>query len=65
LNIQLDLNGINDEFKQISLYSLKGEKVFSSNKYERQIDTKSFAPGIYLVNICFDTFQITKKIVIE
>ena len=65
LNIQLDLNAINDEFKQISFYSLKGEKVFSSNKYERQIDTKSFAPGIYLVNICFDTFQITKKIVIE
>ena len=65
LNIQLDLHGINDELKQINLYSLKGEKVYSSNKYERQIDIKSLPPGIYLVNICFDTFHITKKIIID
>jgi hypothetical protein len=59
--IKTSAKDIENDLRQINIYNLKGEKIFTSNKFEPEIDTKSFVPGVYFSLYVFRFFQTTKK----
>jgi PKD repeat protein len=63
--ITLD-NSLNKAFN-ISITSMNGQNVYNTttNSNSRQIDTRSFAKGLYLVTIKTDSDQITDKVFVK
>jgi hypothetical protein len=58
------LNITNVANKQVCIYNILGEKVYSKfcNENNKTIDITSFVNGSYIVKICSDKATITKKI---
>lgn len=48
---------------KISVYSLNGSQVFSSNKRVESIDFSKFATGVYTIHVKMDGVKITEKII--
>ncbi len=51
--------------KQISIYSLSGNQVYSKTEYEEKMDFSNLHKGIYIVKINFDKSEFIKKVIIQ
>jgi len=65
LNIKVN-NGITEsDVQSISIYGIKGELISKTLHYKQNIDIKNLSKGMYFVKIISDTFEVTKKLMVE
>ncbi len=57
--------GNKDEVHFISIYNVRGEKVYNSGSYTPEIDLSGKPNGVYFIRVNLDSKVITKKIVIQ
>lgn len=50
---------------KIQIFNVLGKKVFETNTISENITFNPIPPGMYFVKIISDTFEVTKKIVVE
>lgn len=56
---------IKNEIQAIKIYNLLGELVFCSNQYIETISTANLSSGMYVVKICLQDLEVSKKLIIE
>jgi hypothetical protein len=62
----LEVNSsIKNEIQSIKIYNLLGELVFNSNQYLEIISTSLLSTGMYIVDVNFSEYKISKKLIIE
>jgi len=63
--VNIDIEGKLDEndVKEISIYTLQGKRVFSTNNFVKKISMKDFSSGNYIINVQFKNTSFSKKIV--
>ena len=65
LNIKVK-NGVSEsDIQSISIYGIKGELISKTLHYKQNIDIKNLSKGMYFVKIISDTFEVTKKLMVE
>ena len=65
LNIKVK-NGVSESnIQSISIYGIKGELISKTLHYKQNIDIKNLSKGMYFVKIISDTFEVTKKLMVE
>ena len=61
LNIDKSILGIN----KVQIFNTLGEKVFETNAVSENITFGTIPSGVYFVKIISDTFEVTKKLIVE
>ena len=61
LNIDKSIFGIN----KVQIFNTLGEKVFETNAVSENITFGTIPSGVYFVKIISDTFEVTKKLIVE
>ena len=61
LNIDKSILGIN----KVQIFNTFGEKVFETNAVSENITFGTIPSGVYFVKIISDTFEVTKKLIVE
>lgn len=54
-----------NNLKQLIIYNLSGQKVYSNNNHVNHIQLSDFKPGMYFMNIKFSDHQIIQKFIVE
>jgi hypothetical protein len=64
-NVNIILNGLISEkdVREMSIYNLQGAKIFSTNKYVKNISLKNIANGNYIFKMQIGTSSFTKMII--
>lgn len=65
LNINLGNAALENNVQNISIYGIKGDLIYKTDKFKNSIDVKNLLKGMYFVKIQIDANLITKKIIIQ
>jgi hypothetical protein len=61
----LDFDSVHFSINKIQIFNTLGEKVFETNTISENIIFGTIPSGMYFVKIISDTFEVTKKLMVE
>lgn len=61
--VYLDIN--ENDFKNICISNLLGEKVYESNTYSNSVSLGDVPEGVYLVKLAFSDYQLNQKLIVK
>jgi hypothetical protein len=61
----LDFDSARINVNKVQIFNTLGEKIFETNTISESITFGSIPSGMYFVKIISDTFEVTKKLIVE
>jgi len=63
--LKLDDPAMASDIRSISVYSVTGDLIYQSQRYNGSIDMHNAEPGIYLVKVSFDGYELNQKLLVS